>query len=131
MFNEYGPVIKTTISFLKQLGIKANNYTVNETLQNHPDWPSILCISDSLLKWNIPNAAGKVAPTQIDELPTPFIAYTYSSELPLAVVTNVTETSVASYSKNYHQPVIESRENFLKNWTGVYLLAEPTARSGL
>jgi hypothetical protein len=33
---------------------------VDETLQNHPDWPSLLSISDALSKWNIPNASGKI-----------------------------------------------------------------------
>ena len=60
MFNQFEPNIKATISFLKRLGVKVNNATVNETLQNHPDWPSMLCVADSLNKWNIPNAAGKI-----------------------------------------------------------------------
>jgi len=54
MFAQYEPNVKATISFLKKLGVKVNDATVNETLQNHPDWPSMLCISDSLNKWSIP-----------------------------------------------------------------------------
>lgn len=73
MFAQYETNIKTTISFLKQLRVKVNNTIVNETLQNHPDWPSLLCISDSLTKWNIANAAGKIEPPQIEELSTPLL----------------------------------------------------------
>lgn len=69
MFNQYEPNVKATIHFLKLLNVKVTNTTVNETLQNHPDWPSLLCISDSLNKWNVPNGAGKIDVSKIDELP--------------------------------------------------------------
>jgi hypothetical protein len=61
MFAQYEPNVKAAISFLKQLDVTVNNATVDETLQNHPDWPSLLCITDSLNKWGVPNAAGKIA----------------------------------------------------------------------
>ncbi|MCW3111232.1 MAG: hypothetical protein JWQ09_5738, partial [Segetibacter sp.] len=60
MFNQYDPTVEATISFLRLLKVPVNNVTVNETLQNHPDWPNLICISDSLNKWNIPNGAGKI-----------------------------------------------------------------------
>ena len=129
MFMQYEPNVKATISFLKQLGVKVNNTTVNETLQNHPDWPSLLCITDSLNKWNIPNGAGKTDAEKIDELPTPFIAYTNDRENPLFIVTKVTET-IEGYQKNYNRTFIEKKTEFTKKWTGVYLIAEPDGHSG-
>ena len=72
MFSQFEPNVKATVVFLKLLNVKVNAVTVNEILQNHPDWPSLLCISDSLNKWNVPNEAGKIDVTNIDELPTPF-----------------------------------------------------------
>jgi len=78
MFNQFEPNVKATTAFL-------NNATVNETLQNHPDWPSLLCIADSLNKWNITNVAGKMEASKIDQLPTPFIAYINNREFPLAI----------------------------------------------
>jgi len=60
MFTKYDPKVNTIIAFLKLLDVKVNNSTVDETLQNHPDWPSLLSISDALSKWNIPNAATKI-----------------------------------------------------------------------
>ncbi|HEY5463935.1 MAG TPA: thioredoxin domain-containing protein [Hanamia sp.] len=130
MFAQYESNVRATISFLKKLGVKVNNATVNETLQNHPDWPSMLCISDSLNKWSIPNAAGKIEPSLIEQLPTPFIAFTNNRENPLSVVKKVNQTNVESYSKNYNKPVNESKEEFFKNWTGTYLIAEPNEHSG-
>jgi hypothetical protein len=130
MFNQYDPNVKACIAFLRLLNVRVNDETVNETLQNHPDWPSLLCITDSLNKWNIPNGAGKIDVNDIDQLPVPFVAYTYDREAPLAIVTEVAETTVLVFHKNYNKLKTESREEFLKNWKGVYLLAEPDEHSG-
>ena len=130
MHNKFKSNVKATITFLKLLKINVNNSTVDETLQNHPDWPSLLCISDSLNKWNIPNAAGKVEPADIYQLPTPFIAFTGGIENPLEIVSEVSEKKITSYSKRYNKPVIEDKETFLERWNGIYLMAEKTEKSG-
>jgi thiol-disulfide isomerase/thioredoxin len=130
MFNQYEPNVKATIAFLKLLKVKANDATVNETLQNDPDWPGLLCISDSFNKWNIPNGAGKIEPNQIDQLPVPFMAYTHHKEYPLSIVTHVTDTTIEVYSKNYSKAIIKNKEEFFKSWTGIYLIAEPDEYSG-
>ena len=130
MFNQYEPNVKATISFLQLLQIKVNNATVNETLQNHPDWPSMLCISDSLQQWKIANAAGKIDVGKIDELPTPFIAQTIDRENSLAVVKAVTDTTVQFYHKSFNKVIEVAKEDFLKLWNGVYLIAEPAEHAG-
>ena len=130
MFSQFEPNVKVTIAFLKLLNVKVNASAVNETLQNHPDWPSLLCISDSLKKWNVPNGAGKIDVTNIDELPTPFIAYTNNREQPLAIVTAVNDDTIQFYSKNYQLHISIDRDSFFKNWTGTYLIAEPAELSG-
>jgi thiol-disulfide isomerase/thioredoxin len=130
MFYQYEPNVKATIAFLRLLGVKVNNATVDETLQNHPDWPSLLCISDALIKWKIPNGAGQIGNTNVDQVPTPFIAHTNDKENPLAIVSQVNEDKVIFYQKNYKRLSLESRETFCKKWDGVYLIAEPNEHSG-
>jgi thiol-disulfide isomerase/thioredoxin len=130
MFNQYQPNVNATIAFLKLQHVKVNSNTVNETLQNHPDWPGLLCISDSLNKWNVPNGAGKIEIDKMDDLPTPFLAYTNNSEYPLVIVAAITPTSVDCYTKKYKQLTTITREDFLKSWTGIYLIAETTEHSG-
>jgi len=119
MLHQYEPNVKATIKFLRLLKLKVNASTVNETLQNHPDWPSLLCISDSLNKWNIPNGAGKIDVAKINELPTPFIAYTNNSENPLAIVTGVAPTTVTLFQKKYTTLSIIAKDEFLKTWNGM------------
>ncbi len=130
MFNQYELIVSLTISYLKQIKVKVNDSTVNETLQNHPDWPSILCISDSLNKWNIPNGVGKINPEDIAQLPIPFIASFNNRETPLAIVTAVNEDSIKLRKKNYKYEVTIPLKDFLRSWQGVYLIAEPGLHSG-
>ncbi len=130
MLAQYEPNVKATIVFLRLLGVKVNNATVNETLQNHPDWPSLLCISDSLQKWNIPNAAGKIRVGDIDQLPPPFVACTRYIENPVAVITDVSGTHISYCSHGHKKPTIVEKNVFLKKWDGVYLIAEPNKESG-
>lgn len=130
MITQFAPDVKATIAFLKLINVNVNAATVNETLQSHPDWPSLLCISDSLTNWKVPNAAARIEPADIGELPVPFIAHTNNQENPLAIVTSVTESRVTCLSKSYTKLNSLSKEAFIKNWGGVYLIAEPTEESG-
>lgn len=129
MFTTHEPTVKATIAFLKCLKVKVNQATVNNTLQNHPDWPSLLCVSDSLQKWNVPNAAGKLNVSDIDQLPVPFMAEILKRETTLVTVASIAENNI-SYTGNGKGTITETRENFLKKWTGVYLLAERMTESG-
>ena len=122
--------VKATIAFLKLLKVNVNNSSVDDTMQNHPDWPSLLCISDSLNKWNVPNAVGKVEVSDIDLFPTPFMAFTGSLENPLEIVTDVSEKEVKLYSTSHNKPIVENKESFLKRWKGIYLIAEKNEKSG-
>ena len=129
MFQQYEPNVNVTILFLRLLKIKVTDATINQTLQNHPDWPSLLCISDSLNKWNVPNGAGKIDIDKIEELPVPFIASTHHNENPLVIVTEISSSTIKYYQKNYRKSVTESTDTFLKKWDGVYLIAEPSQHS--
>jgi thiol-disulfide isomerase/thioredoxin len=129
-WDSYPSEVKAVIRFTELLNVKVNRSTIDNVLQNHPDWPSFLCISDSLHKWHIPNAAGKIEPAQIDELPVPFLAYTSNNATPLAVITNISEGEVTYYTDNYKTPVIKKREGFLIDWQGIFLMAEKTESSG-
>lgn len=130
MFNQFEPNVKATIAFLKMQNVKVTDTTVNDTLQNHPDWPSLLCITDSLTKWGIPNGAGKIEPNLIDELPVPFIATINNAEYPLAIVEEVSEHTIKYFNENYAKAKTENKAAFLKKWYGVYLITEPNEHSG-
>ncbi len=130
MFNHYEPNVKLLITFLNLLKIKVNSTTVNETLQNHPEYPSFLCFSDSLNKWNIPNAAYKVEQDYIDTIATPFLAYTNELESNISIITEITNDSIKSISGSNNKVISESRESFFRKWKGICLVTEPSEESG-
>ncbi len=130
MFNEYESNVQATIAFLKLQKVKVTDPTVNEALQNHPDWPSLLSISDALKSWNVPNAAGKAAPGDIDQLPNLFMAFTNNREHPFAIVKKGEINSFYIYQTNYNKPSLVDRESLLKIWDGIYLVAAPNEYSG-
>lgn len=76
VFNQFEPIVVVTKQLLQQLNCKVNYSTINNTLRNHPDYPSIISIADSLKKWHIDNVILKTVPEKLVDLPTPFIAHT-------------------------------------------------------
>ena len=69
ILNPYNNIVGTTIGLIQHYKLQVTNATVNETIKNHPDYPSLLSISDSLNKWQIPNAAYKIEVSKLTELP--------------------------------------------------------------
>jgi protein-disulfide isomerase/uncharacterized membrane protein len=132
MFTTYEPTVTATRSFLRLLNVKANSSSLNDTLQNHPDWPGLLCVSDTLHKWGVPNAAAKMETNAVDALPVPFMAVVrqFNEQLTteqLAVVTEVTDSKTTLHVGGKTKAF--TREEFEKSWTGIYLIAEPTPES--
>jgi uncharacterized membrane protein len=125
-FQSFNPVVNIAIALLQKLKVEVTDATVNETLEDHPDFPSLLSISDSLKKWHIDTAAMEVEPEKLDELPAPFIAVLNNNSFVL--VTNNAEQ--ITYISDKNNSVIRSKEHFLKEWKGIALLAEANAQSG-
>ena len=114
MLSQFESTVKATITFLKLINVKVNNSTVSETLQNHPDWPGMLCISDSLNKWNIPNGAGKIEVDRIDELPRPFLAFTKNKVITVEIVIDINKNGVSLYSNDI-KTQLPKKETILLN----------------
>jgi uncharacterized membrane protein len=117
--------------WLQLLNVQVPTAAIDNTLENHPEWPSLLCISDALNSWKILNAAAKDNNKKPELLPTPFLAVTHHPERPFAIVTDVQENELIVYHENYKKATPVSKEKFLQQWTGVYMLTEPDAKSGL
>ncbi|MDO7884248.1 vitamin K epoxide reductase family protein [Hymenobacter cheonanensis] len=128
MLTQFDPIVNVTFRFLQLLGIKANSSTLNEVLQSHPDWPSLLCISDTLTNWNIPNGAGKVTTEELDSLPVPFLTQLVG-EGP-ALITQLDAEQVTIYQGASQKTSTLTRSELFQKWNGLYLIAEPSSISG-
>ncbi len=58
-----------TIQLLRSLKIPVTQTAIIDTVEGHPDHPSLVSISDALNKWKVNNAALQVDKGRVDELP--------------------------------------------------------------
>lgn len=66
--------IEATYRLCNTLGVKITHTTISKELLLHPDYPSLLSISDVLSNYSIENVTVKIGVHKIRELPVPFIA---------------------------------------------------------
>ncbi len=67
------PSFDTTINnWLSLLGIRVSPRYLTQQLQTHPDYPSLLSITDTLEEMGIEHAAIQIEKEQLPEIPTPF-----------------------------------------------------------
>src|SRR6185503_5135850 len=68
--------ISTTMyNWLKELKVPVSKTYLNQQLLSHPDYPSLLSITDTLNELNIESTAIQIEKEHLTELPIPFIAH--------------------------------------------------------
>lgn len=92
-------------------------------IQSHPDYPSVLAITDTLNFFNIQNGVIRVNTSEIGLLPNRYVTFLndekYNSQL------YYIEKKGATYFYTQHKKAIEISESILKSkWNGIVLLAE-------
>lgn len=96
-------------------------------IKYHPEYPSLLSISDAFNEWNIENATVNINASQLKEIPYPSIAYLTKGDF-------VVLTKLNGHQLTYIDPAIgeieESLSAFESKWDGIVLLAEPNEKSG-
>lgn len=123
--------INTVHCLVKDLHVKVTATTISRRLREHPDFPSLLSISDSLKAWKIENLAIRIAADKLPDLPLPFITK-------LRVNRKYSMCVVKEF--NHHQVTVSEGtsskwkkmpyDEFLQSWQGVVLLTESTGDSG-
>ena len=108
---------------LKNLSIYVDPEKIGAELDKHPDYPSLLSISDVLANFNIQNSGFRIEPEKVTAVPCPFLAHTNLNHGDFLVVhqINAQNVIVSSDKWNWHQL---SPEEFKKIFTGVVLTAE-------
>lgn len=127
--NQFDPSVTVTIQLLKNLNVKVTDFSVKETIERHPDFPSILSISDSLNSWHVDNKVIKINPIQIINLPCPFIAYTKANGGTFVVVKDIKDDNIF-YLNPENQTKVKRVEEFLQQFNDVVLLAQTNKHSG-
>lgn len=124
MFRFFDPSqddVITTRQLLRLLKVKVTDSTLIQTLQEHPDYPSLLSIADSLQQWKVTSMGVKVAPEQLTGMPLPLIAHFRNNMF--IPVTEITDKNI-TYISGWNKENILSFDDFVKQWDGIVLLAE-------
>jgi len=116
---------------LNHLHVRVTNLTAENCVQEHPEYPSILSLSDCLDKWNVKNDAYKIDKTDYDrdDLLFPFAAHFPEKGGRLILVHGIEDGKV-HYSDEYLKRSLMNEDIFLKRWDGIALYAEKTDQSG-
>lgn len=120
----------TLHALLRELQAKVTRATVRESLLHHPDFPSLLSLSDVLTDWKIDNTALQLNTIeQLRELPLPFIAHLHENGGWYVLVTALQGDAI-TYTDSTDGRKTELLTDFEKKWSGVILLAEADDNSG-
>lgn len=114
-------------ALLKLFNVKVSISTIDQTLQEHPDYPSFLSIADSLSKWNIESIAIQTTADKLPEIPTPFIT-TYKTGAFVAVKQMIGSEIVIINQYGKEESI--SINTFLQSWTEQILVVETNNYSG-
>ncbi len=115
-------VVTKLLSSLSITGIDQND--VSNQLEKHPDYPSLLAISDVLTSFHIENSAYRVDNSSVLGLQTPFIAHTDLNTGDFVVVTKIAEDKVFVSNNTWRRHKFNA-DAFLKIYSGTVLTAEP------
>jgi len=127
----YSNPVLATIQLLKSMQVKVTNRTINTTLEQHPDYPSLLSIHDALPQFNIDALAIDADKARIAEFPLPFIAYTTTKGGSFVTVYALDNNAVRYYNgSDAANSVTTSLAEFNTIWTGKTLLAQAKPNAG-
>ncbi|SDE73939.1 Peptidase C39 family protein [Mucilaginibacter pineti] len=121
--------ITTVLSkFAKLLHLPVTDQTFYEQLLIHPEYPSLLAVSDILSAYNVDNSAYRVGPEELKNVPTPFIAHTTINEGDFVLVKSREDEQLVLHSEKFNGSKLSLKE-FSEIFNGVVLVAEPLPAS--
>ncbi|MCO5945873.1 vitamin K epoxide reductase family protein [Mucilaginibacter flavidus] len=124
-FTNYQNPEAAVIKLLKCLAIGIDPVSIITELEKHPDYPSLLAISDVLTAFDIDNAAYRVDAENIGTVPCPFIAHTNLNGGDFLTIEKITGDTVLASSDKWNRHTL-GLDEFKKMFQGVVLTAEPS-----
>jgi ABC-type bacteriocin/lantibiotic exporter with double-glycine peptidase domain len=112
---------------LKEYGCLITYSAIERELKSHPDFPSMLSLSDVLDEWKVKHGVMRVTVEKLREMDVPAIAYLQNGDF--IWVTQITDTKVHYWSASQKKKV-EYRNHFEKEWSEVILVIEDVSEAG-
>lgn len=116
-------------ALLRSLRVPINTSTSDACIRKHPNYPSMLAVSDCLDEWRIENATYRIGKDEYDPklLEYPLLAYMPKKDF---IVIEAIEDGMVTYSDARETSATITEGDFLEQWNGIFLYAEAGAESG-
>lgn len=108
--------------------VRVTSTTLKNKLLQHPDFPTLVSLSDVLTDMKVDNMATRINPYQLSEIPLPAIAHFESGEGYVTI--NKIEDNHVEWLHDKMGIRRESIAEFSQKWQGITLLAQPNENSG-
>lgn len=118
--------LNATKRLLISLKIKHTSKYLKDNILSHPDYPSLLSISDTLENYQIETLAVNIDTDKLNEMPMPSIVQVKINGQPLFFVLQKVLDNKVFYYDDKNKLIESSKEEFFKLWTGICLLMETT-----
>src|SRR3569833_384599 len=123
LFDNQNNADSVVISLLKELAINIKSEDIIAELEKHPDYPSMLAISDVLNRFEIDKTAYRIGTGEVRDVPVPFIAHTRLNDfVSVSKITGSQVTLSDDKRKNYKMPLAKFENLF----DGVVLTFTPS-----
>jgi uncharacterized membrane protein len=113
---------------LKLTKVKVTSITLKNKLLQHPDFPTLVSLSDVLTDVKVDNMATRINPYQLSEIPLPAIAH-FEDGSGYATIHKIADNQV-EWLHDKMGIRRESIADFSQKWQGITLLAQPNENSG-
>lgn len=122
------------VRFCKQLKVKVTETTVKKEITEHPDYPSLLSVSDALRSYKVDNLSLKTTIEQFKNFPTPFIVQV-KGEISKYNLFGIINEILPDNKINWYNPEKKKNEPIFKSdfeefFTGYVMIAEGDENSG-
>lgn len=118
-------IINTVQILLERLKAKVSLTSIKNKLTEHPDYPSLLSISDSLATWHIPNVSLKVEKEVLFNLPIPFMVQIKEQVDTFFSVVSYVDSQKLIISDSISKKSFEIEwDEFLSKWTNIVMVVE-------
>lgn len=98
-------------------------------VKNHPEYPSITALTDSLSEWNIENVVVSGTIENLLKINCPAIAHISKNYNHFVLIQKI-ENQTVHYADPLNGVVAEPVQEFAKYWQGILVLFETTDKSG-
>ncbi|MGB5821345.1 MAG: vitamin K epoxide reductase family protein [Saonia sp.] len=117
------PIAIILYELFKLLGIRITYGSIKEKLLQHPSFPSLFSITNTLTNFGIPNKAVRIQKEQLEHLETPFFATIQWDETVLVKTVNEDTIRYCSPSKGWMDMTISQ---FMEIWNHMVILVDTT-----